>query len=83
MTDNDFAQSLNSDRIWAQIYFKSWFLIDLLSCLPYDVFNAFDHDDDVSVIIIIMFIINLVTSQASHMMTLTPSTMDMMWFSFT
>ena len=29
-------------------YLKSWFMIDLLSCLPYDVFNAFDHDDDVS-----------------------------------
>ena len=29
-------------------YLKSWFVIDLLSCLPYDVFNAFDHDDDVS-----------------------------------
>ena len=29
-------------------YLKSWFLIDLLSCLPYDVFNAFDHDEDVS-----------------------------------
>ncbi|XP_037036677.1 potassium voltage-gated channel protein eag isoform X2 [Bradysia coprophila] len=27
-------------------YLKSWFIIDLLSCLPYDVFNAFDHDDD-------------------------------------
>ena len=27
---------------------KSWFVIDLLSCLPYDVFNAFDHDEDVS-----------------------------------
>lgn len=30
-------------------YLKSWFIIDLLSCLPYDVFNAFDHDEDVSV----------------------------------
>ena len=29
-------------------YCKSWFVIDLLSCLPYDVFNAFDHDEDVS-----------------------------------
>ena len=29
-------------------YVKSWFIIDLLSCLPYDVFNAFDHDEDVS-----------------------------------
>lgn len=23
-------------------YLKSWFLVDLLSCLPYDVFNAFN-----------------------------------------
>ena len=30
-------------------YLKSWFVIDLLSCLPYDVFNAFDHDEDVSI----------------------------------
>ena len=30
-------------------YLKSWFMIDLLSCLPYDVFNAFDHDDDVRI----------------------------------
>lgn len=30
-------------------YLKSWFIIDLLSCLPYDVFNAFDHDEDVSI----------------------------------
>ena len=29
-------------------YLKTWFVIDLLSCLPYDVFNAFDHDEDVS-----------------------------------
>ncbi|GFR22549.1 potassium voltage-gated channel protein eag [Trichonephila clavata] len=27
-------------------YLKSWFIIDLLSCLPYDVFNAFDHEED-------------------------------------
>ncbi|XP_014677839.1 PREDICTED: potassium voltage-gated channel subfamily H member 1-like [Priapulus caudatus] len=27
-------------------YVKSWFVIDLLSCLPYDVFNAFDQVDD-------------------------------------
>lgn len=32
-------------------YLKSWFIIDLLSCLPYDVFNAFDHDEDVSLMI--------------------------------
>ncbi|VDN38881.1 unnamed protein product [Gongylonema pulchrum] len=27
-------------------YFKSWFLIDLLSCLPYDIFYMFKHDDE-------------------------------------
>lgn len=26
-------------------YVKTWFVIDLLSCLPYDVFNAFGADD--------------------------------------
>lgn len=30
-------------------YLRSWFVIDLLSCLPYDIFNAFDHTEDVSV----------------------------------
>lgn len=29
-------------------YLRSWFIIDLLSCLPYDIFNAFDHTEDVS-----------------------------------
>jgi len=28
-------------------YLKSWFLIDLLSCLPYDIFNAFQDAEDV------------------------------------
>ncbi|KAF7635807.1 hypothetical protein Mgra_00004719 [Meloidogyne graminicola] len=27
-------------------YFKSWFLIDLLSCLPYDIFYMFKQDDE-------------------------------------
>ncbi|PAV61498.1 hypothetical protein WR25_11331 isoform B [Diploscapter pachys] len=27
-------------------YFKSWFLIDLLSCLPYDIFYMFKRDDE-------------------------------------
>ncbi|KAE9415870.1 hypothetical protein Angca_006949 [Angiostrongylus cantonensis] len=29
-----------------QNYFKSWFLIDLLSCLPYDIFYMFKRDDE-------------------------------------
>lgn len=28
-------------------YLKSWFVIDLLSCLPYDIFNAFQDAEDV------------------------------------
>ena len=35
-------------------YLKSWFIIDLLSCLPYDVFNAFDHDEDVSKFLVVI-----------------------------
>ncbi|PVD26093.1 hypothetical protein C0Q70_13761 [Pomacea canaliculata] len=27
-------------------YLKSWFVIDMLSCLPYDIFNAFQNVDD-------------------------------------
>lgn len=27
-------------------YFKSWFVIDLLSCLPYDIFYMFKQDDE-------------------------------------
>ena len=30
-----------------QNYFKSWFIIDLLSCLPYDIFYMFKRDDEV------------------------------------
>jgi hypothetical protein len=29
-------------------YLKSWFIIDLLSCLPYDIFNAFQDAEGVS-----------------------------------
>lgn len=28
-------------------YLKSWFVIDVLSCLPYDVFSAFQSTNDV------------------------------------
>uniref|UniRef100_A0A671US30 Potassium voltage-gated channel, subfamily H (eag-related), member 5a n=1 Tax=Sparus aurata TaxID=8175 RepID=A0A671US30_SPAAU len=29
-------------------YLKTWFVIDLLSCLPYDIINAFENVDEVS-----------------------------------
>lgn len=31
-------------------YLKSWFVIDLLACLPYDVFNAFQEAEEVTFI---------------------------------
>lgn len=43
------GEVVSDPKVIRKNYFKSWFLIDLLSCLPYDVFNAFDHDEDVSV----------------------------------
>ena len=50
-------------------YLKSWFVIDLLSCLPYDVFNAFDHDEDVSNFRILVFKHNLHTYIEKHLTT--------------
>jgi hypothetical protein len=41
------GEVVSDPKIIRMNYLKSWFIIDLLSCLPYDVFNAFDHDEDV------------------------------------
>jgi len=38
-------------------YLKSWFVVDLLSCLPYDVFNAFQNVDEVPTIYIDVFML--------------------------
>lgn len=37
---------VSDPKIIRMNYLKSWFTIDLLSCLPYDVFNAFDNGED-------------------------------------
>ena len=42
------GEVVSDPKIIRMNYLKSWFVIDLLSCLPYDVFNAFQHVDDVS-----------------------------------
>lgn len=42
------GEVVSEPKIVRMNYLKSWFVIDLLSCLPYDVFNAFQHVDDVS-----------------------------------
>ena len=43
------GEVVSDPKIIRMNYLKSWFVIDLLSCLPYDVFNAFQHVDDVSI----------------------------------
>lgn len=40
-------------------YLKSWFIIDLLSCLPYDIFNAFQDAEDVSYIVLTTIVLRL------------------------
>ncbi|XP_032580945.1 potassium voltage-gated channel protein eag isoform X3 [Drosophila sechellia] len=40
------GEVVSDPKVIRMNYLKSWFIIDLLSCLPYDVFNAFDRDED-------------------------------------
>jgi hypothetical protein len=42
------GEVVSDPKVIRMNYLQSWFVIDLLSCLPYDVFNAFDHDEEVS-----------------------------------
>ncbi|CAH1263880.1 potassium voltage-gated channel subfamily H member 1-like isoform X1 [Branchiostoma lanceolatum] len=39
------GEVVSDPKIIRMNYLKSWFVIDLLSCLPYDVINAFDNVD--------------------------------------
>lgn len=41
------GEVISDPKIIRMNYLKSWFVIDLLSCLPYDVFNAFQDVDEV------------------------------------
>ncbi|CAH1791097.1 unnamed protein product, partial [Owenia fusiformis] len=40
------GEVVSDPKIIRMNYLKSWFVIDLLSCLPYDVFNAFQHVEE-------------------------------------
>ena len=44
------GEVISDPKIIRMNYLRSWFVIDLLSCLPYDVFNAFEYVDEVSVL---------------------------------
>ena len=41
------GEVISDARLIRMNYLKTWFVIDLLSCLPYDIINAFEHVDDV------------------------------------
>lgn len=47
------GEVVSDPKIIRQNYLKSWFIIDLLSCLPYDIFNVFEHVDEVRKIVIL------------------------------
>ena len=40
------GEVVSDPKIIRMNYFKSWFIIDLLSCLPYDIFNSIDEFAD-------------------------------------
>ncbi|CAC5372076.1 KCNH5 [Mytilus coruscus] len=40
------GEVISDPKIIRMNYLRSWFVIDLLSCLPYDVFNAFEYVDE-------------------------------------
>jgi len=41
------GEIVSEPRIIRMNYLKGWFVIDLLSCLPYDVFTAFHDNSEV------------------------------------
>jgi len=42
------GEVISDPKLIRMNYVKTWFVIDLLSCLPYDVINAFENVDEVS-----------------------------------
>uniref|UniRef100_A0A669F382 Potassium voltage-gated channel, subfamily H (eag-related), member 1a n=1 Tax=Oreochromis niloticus TaxID=8128 RepID=A0A669F382_ORENI len=46
------GEVISDPKLIRMNYLKTWFVIDLLSCLPYDVINAFENVDEVSAALI-------------------------------
>ncbi|NWS89289.1 KCNH1 protein, partial [Toxostoma redivivum] len=42
------GEVISDPKLIRMNYLKTWFVIDLLSCLPYDVINAFENVDEVN-----------------------------------
>ncbi|MEQ2238900.1 Potassium voltage-gated channel subfamily H member 1, partial [Ilyodon furcidens] len=45
------GEVISDPKLIRMNYLKTWFVIDLLSCLPYDVINAFENVDEVSLLL--------------------------------
>uniref|UniRef100_A0A669CPQ4 Potassium voltage-gated channel subfamily H member 5 n=1 Tax=Oreochromis niloticus TaxID=8128 RepID=A0A669CPQ4_ORENI len=43
------GEVISDPKLIRMNYLKTWFVIDLLSCLPYDIINAFENVDEVRV----------------------------------
>ncbi|NWT90942.1 KCNH1 protein, partial [Lanius ludovicianus] len=44
------GEVISDPKLIRMNYLKTWFVIDLLSCLPYDVINAFENVDEVTLV---------------------------------
>ncbi|NXX44071.1 KCNH1 protein, partial [Tricholaema leucomelas] len=47
------GEVISDPKLIRMNYLKTWFVIDLLSCLPYDVINAFENVDEVSILVLL------------------------------
>lgn len=50
------GEVISDPKLIRMNYLKTWFVIDLLSCLPYDVINAFENVDEVSILVPLPYI---------------------------
>ncbi|XP_071794476.1 voltage-gated delayed rectifier potassium channel KCNH1-like isoform X2 [Asterias amurensis] len=53
------GEVVSDPKVIRMNYLKSWFIIDLLSCLPYDVINAFQQQDNFSSIFSALKVVRL------------------------
>ncbi|XP_038073387.1 potassium voltage-gated channel protein eag-like isoform X2 [Patiria miniata] len=53
------GEVVSDPKVIRMNYLKSWFIIDLLSCLPYDVINAFQQQNNLSTIFSALKVVRL------------------------
>ena len=58
------GEVVSDPKVIRMNYLKTWFVVDLLSCLPYDVFNAFQYVDEVREQYIILHVSSVVYNTA-------------------